>query len=185
MKVTLGPKNCLYPVLTTLVGANVNGKPNYITIAHVGIMDLGSVSLGMAKFTTPMRESRKTERFSVNIPSVAMVKETDYCGIVSGKKTDKAKLFENFYGKLKTAPMIKQCPINMECKLIQTVDFPKHDIFIGEIVETYMEEQYVTDGAVDYGKVQPIFFSMDGPNYWKLGEQFAKAWHVGKELKKV
>ena len=185
MKVTLGPKNCLYPILTTLVGANVNGKPNYITIAHVGIMDYGSISLGMGKIHYTNAGIKENGCFSVNIPSVDMVKEADYCGIVSGKKTDKAQLFENFYGKLKTAPMIKQCPINMECKLIQIVDFPKHDIFIGEIVETYIEEDCVKDGVVDYGKVHPLYFSMDGPNYWKLGEPFAKAWHVGKELKKA
>ena len=47
MKVKLGIKNCLYPMPTTLIGAMVNGKPNYTTIAHVGIMDLTSVSLGM------------------------------------------------------------------------------------------------------------------------------------------
>ena len=185
MKIALGPKNCLYPILTTLVGANVNGKPNYITIAHVGIMDFVSISLGMGKIHYTNAGIKENGCFSVNIPSAAMVKETDYCGIVSGKRTDKAKLFDNFYGKLKTAPMIKQCPINMECKLIQTVDFPKHDIFIGEIVETYIEEEFVKDGVVDYGKVQPLYFSMDGPSYWKLGEQFVKAWHVGKELKKV
>jgi len=42
MKISLGAKNCLYPLPTTIVGANVNGRPNYITIAHVGIMDLGT-----------------------------------------------------------------------------------------------------------------------------------------------
>jgi hypothetical protein len=49
MKIKLGAKNCLYPMLTTLVGATVSGQPNYITIAHVGIMDHGTISLGMNK----------------------------------------------------------------------------------------------------------------------------------------
>ena len=49
MKIELGAKNCLYPLPTMLVGALVNGKPNYIAIAHVGIMDPESVSLGMNK----------------------------------------------------------------------------------------------------------------------------------------
>jgi len=49
MKTELGAVNCLYPLPTTLVGAHVKGKPNFITIAHVGIMDLGSLSLGMIK----------------------------------------------------------------------------------------------------------------------------------------
>jgi flavin reductase (DIM6/NTAB) family NADH-FMN oxidoreductase RutF len=184
MKATLGAKNCLYPMPTTLVGANVNGKPNYVTIAHVGIMDPGSVSLGMAKIHYTNEGIKENETFSVNIPPARMVKETDYCGLVSGKKTNKAALFETFYGKLKTAPMIEACPINMECKLIRTVDFPKHDVFVGEIVETYCDEHCLTEGVVDFAKVEPILFVMNDRSYMKLGERFAKAWHVGREPKR-
>ena len=183
MKTKLGAKNCLYPLPTTLVGANVEGKPNYITIAHVGIMDLGSVSLGMHKSHYTNAGIKVNKTFSVNIPSIEMVKETDYCGIVSGKKADKAKLFETFYGNLETAPMIKGCPINMECKLIKTVDFPNHDVFVGEVVETYCDEECLTDGIVDFSKIRPILFVMNDRSYWKLGERFAKAWNIGNELK--
>lgn len=183
MKITLGAKNCLYPMPTTIVGANVNGGPNYITIAHVGIMDLGTISLGMNKIHHTNAGIKENGTFSVNIPSVAMVKETDYCGLVSGKNVDKANLFSNFYGKLETAPMIKECPINMECKLIQTVDLPRHDIFIGEIIETYCEDKYMTDNVVDFTKVQPILFTMNDTGYWKLGERFARAWSIGKNFR--
>jgi flavin reductase (DIM6/NTAB) family NADH-FMN oxidoreductase RutF len=184
MKTRLGAKNCLYPMPTTLVGAMVEGKPTFITIAHVGIMDPGSVSLGMNKMHYTNAGIKETGTFSVNIPSVEMIKETDYCGLVSGKNIDKAALFEVFYGNLKTAPMIEECPINMECRLVQTVDFPRHDIFIGEIVEAYCEERCLTEGIVDFSKVQPILFAMNDKSYWKLGERLARAWHVGKGFKK-
>jgi flavin reductase (DIM6/NTAB) family NADH-FMN oxidoreductase RutF len=183
MKVSLGAKNCLYPMPTTLVGANVGGKPNFITIAHVGIMDLGSVSLGMNKVHYTNAGIRENGTFSVNIPTADMVEITDYCGLVSGKRVDKSALFESFYGKLGTAPMIQACPINMECRLVQTVDFHTHDVFIGEIVETYCDEAVLTDGVVDFAKVQPILFAMNDRSYWRLGERFAKAWHIGKEWK--
>lgn len=153
----------------TLVSANVKGKPNYITIAHVGIMDLSSISLGMAKIHYTNAGIKENKTFSVNIPSVGMVKKTDYCGLVSGKRVDKSRLFENFYGKLETAPMIRQCPINTECRLIKTVDFPKHDVFVGEVVETYCDEQCVKDGVVDFSAVKPILFVMNERSYWKLG----------------
>jgi len=158
IKIKLGAKNCLYPLPTTLVGGNVEGKPNYITIAHVGIMDLGSVSLGMHKSHYTNAGIKVNKTFSVNIPSIKMVKETDYCGIFSGKKVDKTKLFETFYGTLVTAPMIKECPLNMECQLIKTVDFPNHDVFVGEVVETYVDETCLTDEIVDFSKIQPILF---------------------------
>jgi flavin reductase (DIM6/NTAB) family NADH-FMN oxidoreductase RutF len=112
-----------------------------------------------------------------------MAQVSDYCGLVSGKTVDKSKLFDVFYGKLKTAPMIRKCPINMECRLMKTVDFPKHDVFIGEIVETYVDEEYLTDGIVDFAKVQPILFVMNDTGYWKLGQRFANAWDIGKSLK--
>ncbi len=180
----IGAKNCLYPLPTTLVGALVNGKPNYITIAHVGIMDPGSVSLGMGKRHYTNAGIRATGTFSVNLPSVRMVKETDYCGLVSGRTDEKAARFNTFYGKLKTAPMIVECSINMECELMKTVDFPSHDVFVGKIVATYCDESVLTDGVVDFGKVQPILFVMNDRSYWRLGRKFADAWEIGKELMK-
>jgi len=113
---------------------------------------------------------------------VDIVKETDYCGLVSGKKQDKSRVFECFYGELHTAPMIKKCPINMECKLRQVVDFPQHDIFIGEIVETYCDDQAITEDVVDFSKVRPILFVINDGSYWEIGKRFAKAWSVGKEF---
>jgi flavin reductase (DIM6/NTAB) family NADH-FMN oxidoreductase RutF len=140
MKTKLGCKNCLYPLPTTLVGANVNGKPNFITIAHIGIINPEAVSLGINKIHYTNNGIRENGTFSVNIPSAELVKETDYCGLVSGKTTDKSSIFKIFYGKLETAPMIEECPVNMECRLIKTVDFPNHDLFIGEIEDTYCDD---------------------------------------------
>lgn len=183
VKAEIGARNCLYPMPTTLVGALVEGKPNYITIAHVGIMDPGSVSLGMNKMHFTNVGIRTNGTFSVNVPSVKMVEETDYCGLVSGKNLDKAGLFKTFFGKLRTAPMIEECPINMECRLTRTIDFPSHDIFIGEVIETYCDEGVLTDGIVDLAKVDPILFAMNDRSYWKLGGRFAKAWSIGNKLK--
>ena len=183
MRIELGPKNCLYPLPTTLIGANINGKPNFIAIAHVGIMDLGSVSLGMAKAHYTNKGIKENKTFSLNIPSENMVEKTDYCGLVSGREVNKSELFNSFYGKLKTAPMIEECPINMECELIKTVDFPNHDIFIGRIVETYCDDRVLENGVIDFSKVKPILFVMNDHSYWKLGSKLAKAWNVGKKFK--
>jgi flavin reductase (DIM6/NTAB) family NADH-FMN oxidoreductase RutF len=68
--------------------------------------------------------------------------------------------------------------------LIRTMDFPHHDVFIGRIMETYCDESVLTEGVVDFGKVQPILFVMNDRSYWKIGGKLAKAWDVGKELAK-
>jgi flavin reductase (DIM6/NTAB) family NADH-FMN oxidoreductase RutF len=113
-----------------------------------------------------------------------MIKETDYCGIVSGKDKSKADMFKTFYGKLKTAPMIEQCSVNMECELVNTVDFPNHDVFVGKIKDTYCDETVLNNGEVDFDKVQPILFAMNDRSYWSLGKKLAKAWSIGKEFNK-
>ena len=184
MKIALGDNNCLSPTLTILCGANVNGKPNYNTIAWVGIMDFALISLAMdrTRYTNPGIKENGT--FSVNIPTCDMIVETDYCGFVSGKKVDKGALFETFYGKLKTAPMIRQCPVNMECELVRTFDdLSRHDVFVGKIVETYCDEEYLTGGKVDFARLQPILFVTDG-SYWKLGERFGNLGDYWKQFRK-
>ena len=80
MKVKLGIKNCLYPMPTTLIGAMVNGKPNYTTIAHVGIMDLTSVSLGMNKSHYTNQGIRENKTFSINIPSTKIIEKQIFAG---------------------------------------------------------------------------------------------------------
>ncbi len=182
MKTKLGAKNFLFPTPTILVGANVNGNPNYITIAHCGIAAMIHITISLRKQRYTSTGIKENGTFSVNIPSTEMAKVTDYCGLVSGKDVNKGKLFENFYGTLKTAPMIQGCPINMECKLKQIVEFPTHELFIGEIVETYCDEKLMKDGTLDLSLVQPLLF---GPGaYWKLGSSVAKTFSVGKELQK-
>lgn len=109
--------------------------------------------------------------------------ETDYCGIMTGKKTDKAALFDVFYGQLETAPMIRECPITMELKLYQVLDFPTHDTFIGELIQTYVDDGVMTNGKINIGKLRPLLFDMASVKYWRLGPAIGNCWNVGKSLK--
>lgn len=187
MKTDLGPLNCLYPMPVTLVGANVEGRANYLAVAHVGIMNYGTpqyISVGLHRSHLTNAGIRENGTFSVNIPSDGLVAETDYAGIVSGSKVDKSTLFRSFYGELNTAPMIEECPVCMECKLHQTLALGSHEILVGEIVASYCDEEVMSDGAVDMTKVRPMLFDMHTRRYWKLGEPFAPAWEIGKKLMK-
>ena len=186
-KKTLGGNNLLYPTPTTIVGATVEGKPNFITIAHIGIVNhakphLISLSMGKAHYTNSGIKENKV--FSVNIPSEDLVIATDYVGLVSGKKTDKSGIFEIFYGDLKKAPMITGCPINMECKLYDVYDTPTHDLFIGEIFQTYADESVLENDKVDLARVKPLLFDMSSVQYWSVGRPVASCWSIGKQMKK-
>lgn len=179
----LGPVNALYPMPTTLVGATVNGKPNFLAVAHVGILTHTHLSIGLAKIHYSNAGIHENKTFSICIPPQALLKETDYCGIMTGKKTDKAALFDLFYGELKTAPMIRQCPVNMELKLHDVLDFPSHDVFVGELVQTHVDDAVMTEGKVDIAKLKPLLFDMASKKYWALGDAVGNCWRDGKALK--
>jgi len=184
-KKKIGANTYLYPMPTTIVGAQVNGKANFITIAYCGIVQhkppLVAVSLGKVHYTNIGIKENKA--FSVNIPSEDMVEITDFIGMKSGKAIDKSRLFNVFYGELKTAPMIEEAPLNLECKLIEVLDFGgMSEIFLGEIIQTYARERILTDGLPDIRKLKPIIFSMHDNNYWKVGEHIGKAWFIGSSF---
>jgi flavin reductase (DIM6/NTAB) family NADH-FMN oxidoreductase RutF len=168
------------------VGANVDGKANYLTIAWFTMVHPKPpyvlVAMNKAHYTN--RGVKENRTFSVNIPSVGSVEKADYCGQVSGRKYDKSDLFETFYGKLKTAPMVKEAAFSAECRLVQTVDLPMEELFIGEIVAAYSEERYLTDGKPDLKKMQPFMLMQTQQRYAAIGPDIAPAWEVGKKLMK-
>ena len=71
----------------------------------------------------------------------------------------------------------------MECRLDRIVDFPSHDVFIGEIIQTYADESVLTDKTIDVSKLKPLLFDMNSKKYWSLGNEIAKCWDIGKQLK--
>jgi flavin reductase (DIM6/NTAB) family NADH-FMN oxidoreductase RutF len=127
---------------------------------------------------------KETQTFSVNIPTETMVIETDYIGLVSGGDVDKSDMFEVFFGELQTAPLIKNCPLAMECRLYTVVDTPTHDVFVGEVVATYANPAVLVNGKVDLAQVKPLLFDMTSRKYWTLGPALADCWRIGKQLKK-
>lgn len=169
----------------TLVGANVEGRPNYLVVAFCGIMNahppIISVSINHSHYTNIGIIENKT--FSVNIPSAEMAVKTDYCGLVSGAEVDKSAVFVSFYGKLQTAPMIEECPLNLECRLVQTIDFDVDIAYIAEIVSVYTENRYLTEGRLDVKKIDPLLFAMHERAYYRVGDYVGQAWNIGAVLK--
>ena len=183
----IGPVNALYPMPTTLVGVTVNAKPNFLAVAHVGILNHGTpqyLSIGLSKAHYSNAGINENRTFSICLPSEDLMVQTDYCGIMTGKKTNKANLFDVFYGALQTAPMIRQCPVNMELRLHDVLDYKTHDIFIGELYETYADDNVLQGGKIDITKLRPLLFDMASVRYYSLGPVAGRCWNAGKSLKK-
>jgi len=183
-KIKIDSNAFVYPMPMTLVGAVVDGKPNFLAAAWVTRVNFKPPMIMVAlgeHYTNAGIDANGA--FSVNVPDVALMEKTDYCGIVSGRKVDKSKLFDVFYGSLPAAPLIRECPLSMACRLHQAVKLPFDTLYIGDIVEVYTEERYLTDGKPDVQKINPFTLTMPDNRYWRLGGEAGKAWSAGKKLK--
>jgi flavin reductase (DIM6/NTAB) family NADH-FMN oxidoreductase RutF len=176
----------LYPMAVVLVGANVKNKANFMPIAWTCIVEHAPPTLMIVPSKNHYTNIgiKENSTFSINTITEDLMEISDYCGIVSGKDIDKSKLFEVFYGELKTAPMIEESPLNLECKLDKHIEYKGHDLFFGEIIQAYAEEEILKGAIPDITKLHPLIFSMNDNNYWKLGEHMGRAWSIGKNFKK-
>jgi len=180
-KIPLGPMPYMSVMPTVLVGANVKGKPNYMTAAWATVACMAPpmvcVAVNKGRYTAQGIEENRT--FSLNIPSVNQVIETDYCGLVSGAHEDKSLVFRSFFGKLKTAPLAEECPVNIECTVFQSVDCGSHELYIGEVVEIHAAASCLTDGKPDIGKINPLLYAQY--TYFGVGKPVDRAFFAGKK----
>ncbi len=176
---------CL-PWTQTILGTHFTGKVNFMALDWLTRCNIAPPMLGICvnKNHASHEAVITTGEFSINIPTIDMIEKTDYAGLVSGKHADKSDLFEVFYGELKSAPMISECPVTIECKLSQTVALPTHSFFIAEIINIYTEDAVLSDGKPDITKIKPFLLTMPDNNYWAIGDNLGKAWSIGKEFQK-
>lgn len=181
-KINLGKDVRINPMVIGLIGARVSGKANFITVGQVYRLNMSPAYIGTSihptHYTAGGIEEHKA--FSVNIPHTKMAAVTDYCGIVSGRKRDKSALFELFYGELgEVAPMIRECPMCFECRLVDTLEMPSNKLYVGEVVGSYTEERFVKEGHPDVQAMDPLLYTATDKKYWSVGSYVAKAYKVG------
>ena len=190
-KSKIRPGAYLFPMPVTIIGANVKEKPNFEPLAYVGIVEYKPPLISISSYETHFTNIgiKENGTFSVNTPSEEVLTQMDYCGIVSGKEKDKSKVFDVFYGDLKTAPMISKSPLNLECEVLKTISIKElvgvekaHELFIGKVINAYSDEKYLTNETPDIKKLKTFTYSLG--KYWKVGEELAKAWVVGKGYEK-
>ena len=188
MKKSLGAKTIVFPTPTFIVGTyDKEGKPNVMNAAWGGICASSppcvAVSLRKNRYTYENIMDRKA--FTISIPSKTYAKEADYFGMVSGRETDKfsATGLTPVKGTLVDAPYVKEFPINLECKVIQTVDIGSHTQIIGEIVDIKVDEAMLGEkGLPDIEKMELIMFDPANSRYHVAGEDVGKAFQIGNEV---
>lgn len=98
----------IYPMPAVVVGAAVDGRPNFVTLGNCGILCTSPavIYISTDKSHHTNKGIKENLAFSINIPSADLAAKVDYCGLVSGRNTDKLKVFECFYGSGDKIPMI-------------------------------------------------------------------------------
>ena len=172
-KIAIGAVSLITPSCVVLIGTEKDGKPNFMAVSYSSIVQddpaIVMISSSTTHATNKIIKANKT--FSVNIPSMDMLKKVDQAGWLSGKEYDKSSLFEIEYGRINTAPLIKDAPISMECSLVQTLYIgTKYEMFIGKIEQTYVKKEIQVEGKIDTKKLNPILYSISDDTYYSLGD---------------
>jgi flavin reductase (DIM6/NTAB) family NADH-FMN oxidoreductase RutF len=188
MKQSLGARTILYPTPVLAIGTyDSTGKANMMAAAWAGICCSRPpcVSVSLRRATQTYHNLTERKAFTVNVPSEKYLRETDYFGLVSGKREDKTARAGLTAARSETvdAPYLEEFPLILECRLAHTFELGLHTQFVGEIMDVKADTSVLgEDGMPDIEKVQPFLFAPDSREYYGIGRRLGRAFHVGKEL---
>ncbi|MCF8228212.1 MAG: flavin reductase family protein [Bacteroidales bacterium] len=191
MKSKLGPQRIMFPLPTALVVAGNMERSNIITIAWInmltGLPPTLGVSIGSKGYSAEL--IKKNKDFSVNLASVEIMREADFCGITSGEEVDKfsATGLTKIPSDKIHSPIIQECPVNIECKLVETRMTGRTHQLVGEILQTHVDEDKIRDtkrpDSIDILSINPLIYYSRAREYWALGRKVGDAYKIGYELK--
>lgn len=179
-KKNLGNLLALYPKPMTVVGAEVEGKVNWLVVGHTGVIGHDRILVSMSKSHYTNQGIKKSKRLSVNLVSREMLPKADYVGSVSGAMVDKSEVFAYHIGENDT-PVIDASPLTMECEVVDIYETDGFDNFICAIVNTYAASDVLdSDGKLDYTKLKPVLFEFPTYSYLATGEIIGKCLNPDK-----
>lgn len=171
------PGTFIYPIPAVLVSSGDMKNSNILTVAWTGIINTNPaivyISVRPERFSYKLiKENRE---FAINLTNEKLAYATDWCGVRSGEKYDKFK--EMHLTKEKAnfikAPLIKESPVSIECKVIDERDYGSHTMFTAEVLSIDADEKYIDEkGAFDISKCDLIAYANGG--YYKLGRKIGK-----------
>lgn len=183
------PGTILYPVPVVMVSCGTMENSNIITIAWTGTINTDPAMTYIS--VRPNRHSynliKESGEFVINVTTEELAFATDWCGVKSGKDFDKFKEMKltRVMGKEVSCPLIKESPINIECKVKDIIDLGTHSMFLGQVVCVHADEQYMDEaGKFDFAASKPICYSHG--EYYGLGKYKGKfGYSVQKKKRKI
>lgn len=187
-KISWKPGNMVYPLPAVMVTVRgKDGKDNIITIAWTGTVCTNPPMLyiSVRKERHSYEMLKEAGEFVINLTTEEIVKATDYCGVRSGAQVDKFKetgLTKEEAQEVNCA-MIKESPVNIECKLREVISLGSHDMFLADVVNVNVDDQYLEEnGKFDLAKAHPLVYSHGA--YYKTGAKLGTFGYSVKKKKK-
>ncbi len=187
-KVSWKPATLLSPVPVVLVSCGDIKNPNVTTVAWTGIVNTHPAMTYIS--LRPSRHSHeiisKTGEFTINLVTRDLVRRTDQCGVYSGAHCDKFKKFNltperSFKTK---APLIKESPISIECKVEKVIPLGTHDMFLAKIICVNVDESLINeDGKLELSKAKLVAYSHG--DYLELGKKLGTFGYSVKKKRKL
>ena len=188
-KQTWKPGNMVYPLPAVMVSCgDKEGNTNIVTIAWTGTICTNPAMLYIS--VRPERYSynmiKESGEFVVNLTTEALAKATDYCGVRSGRDVDKWKetgLTRGKANELAFAPIIEECPVNIECKVTEIKELGSHHMFMAEVVSVQVNDEYMNEtGKFCLNETGLMAYSHG--EYLSLGKQIGTFGYSVKKKKK-
>lgn len=165
MKETWKPGNMLYPLPAVMVSVtDGQGKDNIITVAWTGTVctnpPMVYISVRPSRYSYEM--IKKTGEFVINLTTEELAFATDYCGVRSGRDVDKFKEahLTREPAQFVKAPMIKESPVSIECRVTEVKELGSHHMFLAEVLAVHAQQDYIDkNNKFQLNKAKPIVYS--------------------------
>ncbi len=183
MQKNIGSVMGLYPTPVTVVGTVIDGRVNWLPVAHVGVVEHHTFLISVDKVHELSNKGiREHKTVSVSLVDQKMLKAADYCGTVKAADTDKSEVFPHHFGELAGAPIIDEAPLSMECEVLDMVEVGNFNNYIVKPVHTHVQEEFLNErGKIDYEKMSPVLFDFQNANYLSTGSVIGQCWVIGKD----
>ena len=183
------PGNMLYPLPVVMVSlADRDGRPNIITLAWVGTVctnpPMVSISVRPERYSYPIL--KETGEFVINLTTKELAFATDYCGVKSGRDVDKFKEMglTPIPASGVKAPMIKEAPVSIECRVKEIRELGSHHMFLAEVVAVHADERYMDENnRFDLNRARPLVYSHG--EYLGTGKKLGTFGYSVKKRKKA
>ncbi|SCP99400.1 flavin reductase family protein [Anaerobium acetethylicum] len=167
------PGNMLYPLPAVMVSAaDKDGKKNIVTVAWTGTVctnpPMAYISLRPERHSYNM--IRETGEFVINLATEELAYATDFCGVRSGRDRDKFREMKLTPEKaaVVNAPLIKESPVCIECRVKQILELGSHHMFLADVVAVSVDDKYINEkGKFQLADSRPIVYSHG--EYYGLG----------------